>query len=241
MRKQNHSIAPVLKHNSGPNNSVVFHHKHKRPNALKHGVFARPFIIPGEDLSEFQELYAELIDEWQAFAPTLRDAVSDLADSKWRKRRLQRFVQTRLSLCTFDPDHPAFTEVWGFSMFIHHLRTKPETCFEEHARKYLSADRINDLKQKFPRSGYQSSSQWAEAVISEILSVPTQIELADESELEKAAREWVAEQKVAGSIICERELLEYEFKETERLDSKIRQQIKFLIELKTMQKMLCET
>jgi hypothetical protein len=62
-----------------------------------------------------------------------------------------------------------------------------------------------------------------------------------ETQVDELAREWKADQQVAGSIICERELLEYEFKETERLDARITKQIKFLIELKTMQQMLGQT
>jgi len=241
MRKQNHSIAPVLKHNSGLNNSVALNRKPKRPNAQKHGVFAKPFIIPGEDLSEFWELCSELIVEWDASTPTLRDAVFDLADSKWRKRRLQRFVQTQLSLSTFDPDHPAFDEACGFGIFIYHPRSKPETCFEEYAPKCLRADKIDYLKQEFPRSNYQSASQWAEAITGEILSAPGFKSPELETQVDELAREWKADQQVAGSIICERELLEYEFKETERLDARITKQIKFLIELKTMQQMLGQT
>jgi len=69
MREQNHSIPPVLKHNSGLNNSVALNRKHKRPNAQKHGVFAKPFIIPGEDPREFWELYAELMVEMGSLEP----------------------------------------------------------------------------------------------------------------------------------------------------------------------------
>ena len=59
MRKQNCSIAPVLKHNGGLNNSVVRGRKGKRPNALKHGFYSEVPLIPGEDPREFQEILAE--------------------------------------------------------------------------------------------------------------------------------------------------------------------------------------
>jgi hypothetical protein len=55
MRKQNHSMPSVSKHNSGLNNSVVLHRNHKRPNAQKHGVYTTAPIIPGEDLQEFEQ------------------------------------------------------------------------------------------------------------------------------------------------------------------------------------------
>jgi len=59
--------------------------------------------------------------------------------------------------------------------------------------------------------------------------------------LKEALREWKSEQKVAWSVAYARELLHYESKESERLDARAARQIKFLIELKTLQKMLRET
>jgi hypothetical protein len=179
----------------------------------------------------------------ETLGPTLRDAIFDLADLKWRKRRLQRYVQTTLYLNTFNPTHPAFNEEWGLCMFIRCLKLAPETCFE-HAEKCIRPFEIQYLKQKFPRSNYQSTSQWVEAVIRGIFSdlLPaTQIEAPDQPEMEKAAREWKAEQKAAGSVSDARELLEYESRETERLDARIVRQIKFLFELKTMEEMLHKT
>ena len=46
--------------------------KFKRPNALKHGIFAATAIIPGEDRREFEELHTSLIQEWQPDANTAR-------------------------------------------------------------------------------------------------------------------------------------------------------------------------
>jgi hypothetical protein len=52
-------------------------------------------------------------------------------------------------------------------------------------------------------------------------------------ELEQAVREWRADQQVAGSITYARELLEYELKETERLNAMIVKQTRHCAELKT--------
>jgi hypothetical protein len=124
---------------------------------------------------------------------------------------------------TFDPHHPAFDEVWGFCMFIRYLLSKPETCFEKHAREYLRADRINHLEQKCSRSNYQSKEE------------------AQIDDLKNATREWKADYQVAGSIAHARELLEWESKQTERLDARIARQIKFLFELKAGEEMLYKT
>ena len=70
MREQNHSIPTVPKHNSQLTDSVVLHRKHKRRNAQKHGAFAEPLILPGEDSREFEALHSALIEEWTPSGPS---------------------------------------------------------------------------------------------------------------------------------------------------------------------------
>ena len=240
MRKQNGSIPLTRKPDSRRINAVVRNRKCRRPNAQKHGLFARPLIIPGEDPREFAQILAEHIAEWKPAGPTLRDALSDLAETKFRKRRLKKYVHTKLNLSTLNPQHPAFDEELGFGMFFVYLRTDPETCFDKYAQKCLRSDKIDHLIQKFPPTNYQSTTAWAQAVITEILSVllPATRFVAPSGlgrradEFEQAAREWKTANQVAGSIDYARELLEYELKETERLNAMIVKQTRHCAELK---------
>jgi hypothetical protein len=240
MRKQNDSNPPAPEHEGRLINSTIRSTKYKRPNALKHGVYATAVLIPGENRKEFEDLLAELLDEYKPSGPSLRHAVHCLADSMWRLRRLKKSVQTELYENTFDPHHPAFDEVWGSAMFIHYLGTEPETCFDKHAKKCLRPNKINDLKQKFPRTNYQSTVEWVKAVTTEILSVPLAVKPQFEApelgyranELEQALRDWRTDQRVKGSIVYSRELLEYEHKETERLNAMIVKQTRHCAELK---------
>ena len=249
MRRQNCSNTPALKHDGWLINSVVRSRKRKRPNALKHGFYSGAPLIPGEDPDEFNKLYAELIDEWKPSGPTLRDAVFELADLRWKQRRLKKFIQTKLGLTTFDPRNPAFDEAWGFIMFTGCLRSEPETCFEQRASRYLLPDKINYLKQKFPRSNYQSTSEWAKAVINEIvLALIPGIQgdkTLEASELDdygkEAARQWRADCQVTVTMVHASELLDYELKQGELLEARIARKIKFLFELKTMEQMLGQT
>jgi hypothetical protein len=173
MRKQNDSIPPTLKPDSRLIDSVIRSAKYKRPNALKHGVYATPALIPGENRKEFEELLAELLDEYKPLGPSLRHAVHCLAESMWRLRRLKKSVQTELYVNTFDPHHPAFNEMWGFTMFLSRLRAEPETCFNQYAKKCLRPDKIDDLEQKFPRTDYQSTAEWAKAISFQIYCRPS--------------------------------------------------------------------
>ena len=76
MRKQNQSSALVPRPDGRPNTSVAIHRKHKRPNAQKHGVFAEPLILPGEDPREFEALHAALIEEWSPSGPSEQSRAS---------------------------------------------------------------------------------------------------------------------------------------------------------------------
>jgi hypothetical protein len=238
MRKQNNSIPPALEPGSQLINSVIRSRKYKRPNAQTHGLYARPAFIPGEDPREFDQILAELFAYWKPAGPDLRDALHGLAETKFHKRRLKKYVQTQLYQCTFHPRHPAFDEEWGSCMFIQHLNAEPETCFDEHAKKYLRRDKIDYLRQKFPETNYPSTAEWVKAIISEILSAPDKprIEAPElgysADDLEQAAREWKTDQQVAGSITNAREFLEFELKETERLNALIIKQTKYCAELK---------
>ena len=99
------------------------------------------------------------------------DAVFTIAKAMWRKRRAQNFLKVRLMLNSLDISHPAFDEVTGLRLFAGFMWRKPETAFEEHASRLLSPDKINHLKQKFPRSNFKSDSEWGQAVFNEIINV----------------------------------------------------------------------
>jgi len=60
-------------------------------------------------------------------------------------------------------------------------------------------------------------------------------------ELREASRQWQTEQKVAGCMIYASEILEYDFKETERLEARIAKQTRYCAELKATEEMRSRT
>src|SRR5262249_26309400 len=100
----------------------------------------------------YKQLLTELMNEYQPAGPTLRDEVIELANLIWKRRRLRNFIQTKLIAAMFNPRTAAFNQEWGLATFTHYLRSEPETCFEQHAKTCLRADKIKHLKEKFPRS-----------------------------------------------------------------------------------------
>ena len=220
--------------------------KWKRPNAQKHGAFSACPTIPGEDPREFIELHSALIDEWQPSGPTEHDAVFSLADLMWRKIRAQKSLQNILETNTLDPRKISFDEAHGFYHFMLELALDPERAFEEGAERWLLPEKIRHLKQKFPRSSYQSTPEWVEAVRKEILTVllpaiprftPLQPWEKVDSGMEELRRS-VAETQMACAITDAKEFFEVELNLRERLDAMIARQVKNLIQLKAMKQML---
>jgi hypothetical protein len=70
----------------------------------------------------------------------------------------------------FKPRHPAFDEARGLITLAQRMCREPETVFAEHASKYLRADKIGYLNQKFPRKNFESIKELALAVLEEIKS-----------------------------------------------------------------------
>jgi hypothetical protein len=59
-----------------------------RYNAMKHGILSRLAVLPHEDVGEFADLLAALIEEHQPAGMTERHLIEELAAIIWRKRRV---------------------------------------------------------------------------------------------------------------------------------------------------------
>ena len=223
--------------------------KRKQPNAQKHGIFSKNFLIPGEDPHEFKELHSALIDEWKPSGVTQEEAVFSLADLMWRKRREQKFLQAKFFADSWNADHVAFDENQGLGFFATTMRFKPEIAFEKYATWFLRPKKIQHLKQKFPRWNYQSTSEWAEAVINEIetVLVPATPSLEPPGPWEKVdivqehRREMNSKFRMVEVMLDSIPLFERDLDLRDRLDGMIFRQVKYLIQLKSMQQMLQQT
>ena len=59
-----------------------------RYNAMKHGILSRLAVLPHEDVEEFADLLAALIEEHNPAGMTERHLIEELAAIIWRKRRV---------------------------------------------------------------------------------------------------------------------------------------------------------
>ena len=248
MRKQNQSNALVPRPDGRPNTSVVLHRKHKRPNAQRHGVFAEPLILPGEDPREFEALHAALIEEWTPSGPSEQSRVFGMADAEWRKLRSRRFAEAKAISNSFRPDHPAFDETRGLIAFGYLICREPETAFAQYASNLLRADKIRYLNQKFPRQNFASIEEWTLAVAEEVKSVLlpassgfARLEPDKLGPATEALRTGIIKMQSFVTTIHARDFLDDDLEQQERLDARIARLRRELVEIKTAKQVLRRT
>src|SRR5262245_31862490 len=197
-----------------------------RPNALKHGAFAQITILPGEDRHDFEKLHSALIEEWTPIGPTEEDAVVSIANSVWRKRRVQQFIEISVRQSILDPGHKAHHEGRALRAFLGVIKAEPNNY--ETALMSLSRRLQEYLKEYFPETNFDSTSERIDAVAKEITS-----KLLPEVECE------LPYLMLARSVaVLDQDLFQVEVAVTERLDAMIDRAIKRLIQTKAMKQML---
>lgn len=82
---------------------------HRRPNALKHGVFSSAAFFPWENRAEFEALHKELIEEWKPKGAFEEEAVFTIASCMWKKRRIREKRQLEVLAHLQQPD-PQFSK-----------------------------------------------------------------------------------------------------------------------------------
>jgi hypothetical protein len=219
----------ISKEQSG---SSIMDNQQKRPNAYKHGIFAAMTIIPGEDPEEFEKLHADLIEEWIPAGATEEDSVLTIAKGVWRKRRLQKFIEVRLIKNSLDPSHPSYDESVGLFTFSEFMRRMPEVAFERWAKRLLRDDKVNYLKQKFPRWDFKSTAEWAQAVMDEITSVLLPASTID--------GQWMVPSLSLSAATFTDDFFKQELALDERLDAMIDRAVKRLVQTKAMKQMLAQ-
>lgn len=207
----------------------------KRPNAVKHGIFAATAILPGEDPQEFARLHSDLIEEWAPVGATEEDAVLSIAKAVWRKRRLQKFLEVQVTRNLGDANHPSYDETLGLSLFAAVLQLRPATAFEEYAHDFLRPDKIKYLNKKFPRPNFSSTPEWAQALINEIRTVLVPASKAEDPQVEIYSELHLSAATVSGDLFKQELALD------ERLDAMIDRAVKRLIQTKAMKQMLRQT
>jgi hypothetical protein len=206
--------------------------KYKKPNALKHGVFAAAAILPGEDPEEFHELHASLVAEWSPEGATEDEFVNTMAQAAWAKRRRQKHSEVRMVENVLNPEHASFDEDLGLRVLVHFLQTEPKTAFA-HARRLLRPNKLAVFNRKFPRSGYESETDRAKAILQHINARLAEPPVAPDGP------DIVGLHQTFATVSLE--VFRQEIELDERLNAMFHRAMKGLIECKAMKQILRET
>src|SRR5438552_17251744 len=60
-----------------------------RLNSLRHGVYAKTLLLPGESREDFNQLCEDLEKDWQPQTRTEQEHVEEMATCIWKKIRMQ--------------------------------------------------------------------------------------------------------------------------------------------------------
>jgi hypothetical protein len=112
------------------------------------------------------------------------------------------------------------------------MQSNPDAKFETYARRYLRKDKIDYLKQKFPRSSFNSTEEW-------VLAVIIDGGFNSSSVFSGAGEDLGGWMRSAATLWGD--LFEQELALEERLDARFDRSVKGLIQTKTMKQILRQT
>jgi hypothetical protein len=205
--------------------------KWKHPNAQKHAVFSKFFIIGGEDRRKFQKLVDEIAEEWQPEGTSEHDATFEIAKGIWLKRRFQLFLMVKATRNAANPDHPSYDERLGLAAFLTYAKTSPDDPFS-HGSHFLRKEQLRSLMDAYPKTNFKSETEWFAAIEKAITSSLFPIYDAVYSDVET----YHALMKSAATFSDD--LFDRAIALDERLNAIIDRATKRLIQLKTMKQAL---
>jgi len=192
----------------------------KKRNALKHGVYSRDIMLPGESFRGYDALAAELDEEWAPEGPTERSLVDRLVGLYWRKQRLDRYENAKLKQ-RVEAIHER-NEVNRHRQNLNNLGPEfNDAKSVEAVEKILStlSPFYNEIiTDAVPRADSQDTTPWGPAIGAYVST------LKAEDQLEGPAK-FIA--------ILDPDLIESDLARSDRIDEAIDRTIKRLMQVKT--------
>ena len=192
----------------------------KKKNALKHGVYSREVMLPGENIRGYEALVAEFMEEWAPEGPTERSLVDRLVGLHWRRQRLDRYEHSKLQLRV---EEVHFTnEVNRHKQNLKHLGLEFDRANSVEAVEKilcrLSPYYSNLIREKVPCEEAQDTAPWGPAIGKYLAT------FQPNDQLEGTAK-FIA--------IVDPDLIENNMARSDRIDEAIDRTIKRLMQVKT--------
>ncbi|WP_316168884.1 MULTISPECIES: hypothetical protein [unclassified Bradyrhizobium] len=193
--------------------------KKSSANAMKHGAYSKNVLLPGESARDWGDLKTRLWLEWAPDGPTEELFVGQLAALIWRRERIERYDQAELeeSVKAVRLNNQAFK----CRQELHEIgpkfaQAKTFVSVEKLLRKH--AYYAEAIRQWVPRSKEEDEAKWGPAIAEYLKNLPVQLLLKGPSET----------RALIDPIKIEREA-----DRLDRIDERIGQVIKRLMQIKT--------
>ena len=200
--------------------------KQRNQNAVKHGAFAGALILPGEDIEEFRNLHASLVDEWSPEGPSEDDKVMSVAQNMWRKLRFRRYLGNHLATAQQLDEMLQKRRSGDYDRALKVMEEiesgMPNSITEENLKDKLGKIHAEHVQKTVPRKNYDSDAAWLYALSDSMEGLLIAISKAQ------------ADLPSVEGALGDEPLAERELAFEERLDAKIDRDIKQLGQMKTM-------
>lgn len=192
----------------------------KKQNALKHGAYSRQVMLPGEKRADYEALSAATFEEWAPDGVTEEHLVFDLVNLRWRKVRIDKYVQIRLEQrvqkVRVDNGHRALL-TYLKSLSGEFFKTDGVEAVEKIFGR-LDPVHVEAIKAWTPLEKCKDPSKWGQ-------------------EIGRYLWNYKANEPLEGSnffaAIVDPDLIEREITQLERIDEAIDRKIKRLMQVKT--------
>jgi hypothetical protein len=138
--------------------------KDRSKNALKHGVFSRELILPGESKKEYALLLSELEAEYSPSGPTEIYLVNHLASLLWRERRLQVYRRANLEQRVRSIEKKNNASYWMGVLKSLAPQLAAAATAKEVAALFASKHLTPGVIPKVPQPPPDQESQWGPAI-----------------------------------------------------------------------------
>lgn len=138
----------------------------KKRNAMKHGVYSREVMLPGEKRSDYDALRAAYYDEWAPDGVIEECLVDELLMMLWKKRRMNQYDQIRLQqrVAQIHQENEVNRHRRNLKNLANDFRDATSIEAVENILSMLSPLYARTLTLWVPRESCEDLAQWGAAV-----------------------------------------------------------------------------
>ena len=177
----------------------------KKQNALKHGVYSREIMLPGEKWSDYEALRKAHYDEFVPDGVMEECLVDDLIKLRWRKRRMDQYDQIRLRqrAAQLQENNDMSRHRMNLKTFAAEFSNATSVEAVEQILFLLSPLYANTIIGRLPREMFEDPTKWGPAIGKYLSSFKSEEPLEDEALFAELVDPDLMEKEISRSIRLE--------------------------------------